>query len=98
VELDILDMTGGVGEDEEEGEDGEAPDKTAAEADFVADRIAALLEPRDDVPDGAGGQRGRWLPGTLQSCCGQSGKRGASMPGALGARDSGQPAGKRGLF
>lgn len=52
VEIDILDMHGGDSGEEDE----EAPDKTALEAAFVADRIETLL--RDMViPDGRGGFR-----------------------------------------
>lgn len=54
VEIDILDMRG---EDTEDDEDGEAPDKTALEARFVASKIQALLSSGMEIPDGRGGRR-----------------------------------------
>ncbi len=54
VEIDILDMRG---EDEEDDEDGEAPDKTALEARFVALKIQALLSSGMEIPDDRGGRR-----------------------------------------
>ncbi|SHH95285.1 DNA helicase/exodeoxyribonuclease V, subunit A [Sporobacter termitidis DSM 10068] len=52
VELDVLDMRG-----IETEEDEESPEKTAVEADFIAARIAEMLQSGTPVPDGKGGTR-----------------------------------------
>lgn len=52
VELDVLDMNG-LGTEE----DGEDPEKTAVEADFVAARIEQMLRRGYPIPDGQGGTR-----------------------------------------
>ena len=52
VEVDIIDL-----KSEEDDEDGESPQKTQREAQFIASRIAELMESGFTVPDGNGGHR-----------------------------------------